>query len=137
MKTFIIIFKCIGIVILSFIVIIIVNLSHDPLINAIVPGQTKDHIPAGSTAEMISLVVICVAGFLASMVVSLLAGKQRLILLWILLVLFLAADLQAVLTDLALTDLWYRVLTISSVPLQIWLGYQFTVRFFNSARLDR
>jgi len=129
MKTFTMILKCIGILILSFIVIIIVNSGHDPLINAIVAGHAKDHIPSGQTAELISLAIVFVAGFLAAIVVSLLAGKQRVILLSILTVLFSAADLHAVLTDLAVTDLWYRILTVSTVPLQVWTGHQFVLRF--------
>lgn len=126
MKTTLSVLKCIGLIILSFVIIVIVNLAHDPLINAVSAGQAKNHIPTGTTAEIISLLVVFIAGLLAAYAVSLLAGKQRIILLVILTVIFVAADLNAVLTDLAQCDVWYRVLVVVLVPAEVWCAYLIT-----------
>lgn len=134
MKTFNTVLRCVGIVILAFIIIVLVNLAHDPLINTITAGHVKNHIPNGQVSELISLAVVFIAGFLAAMAVSLLAGKQRLLLLAILTVLFLAADLRAVLTDLTTTDLWYRILFVLLVPLEVWAGYRVIKNSGNNKR---
>lgn len=123
MKTLLLVLKCIAIIILGFVVIILVNLPHDAIINAFWSGTAKNHLPLGLHAEVLSAIIVFLAGFLSSIVVSLLAGKQRKLLLIILTILFLAADLQAVLTDLGSTSIGYRIAIVALVPIQVWAGF--------------
>jgi hypothetical protein len=126
MNTFLVVLRCIGIIILGFVVIILINLPHDTIINAIGNGTAKNHIPIGMQAEVISAIIIFLAGFLASIVVGLLAGKRRNGLLIILALLFLAADLQAVLTNLVSTSIGYRIAMVAMVPIEVWAGFLVT-----------
>lgn len=114
--------KGVIIIFLAFIVVLLVSLPHDIIINSIAEGSAKKHIPLGTQAELISIVIVFLAGFFASMLVCALAGTQRKILLMILICLFLFADLFSVFTDLVDTSLFYRIAIVAIVPLEIWAG---------------
>ncbi|WP_205411257.1 hypothetical protein [Mucilaginibacter pineti] len=101
---------------------LLVNLPHDIIINSITEGSAKKHVPIGTQAELISIVIVFLAGFFACMLVCALAGTQRKILLIVLVCLFLFADLFSVFTDLVHTSLFYRIAIVAIVPLEIWAG---------------
>lgn len=118
------ILKSIGILLLGFAVIFIVNAPHDFVINTIAKGTARNQIPFGTQAEVISGCFVFVAGILASMLVYLLGGKQRNLLLIILAILFLLTDLSAAFSQsLSITSIYYRVGIVLILPLEIWIGY--------------
>jgi hypothetical protein len=114
--------KGVIIIFLAFVVVLLVNLPHDIIINSITEGSAKKHVPIGTQAELISVVIVFLAGFFASILVCALAGTQRKILLMVLVCLFLFADLFSVFTDLVYTSLFYRIAIVAIVPLEIWAG---------------
>jgi len=123
MKPLLVILKSIGVILLGFVVIVLVNSPHDLIINTVSKGTAKNNVPAGTQAELISIGIVFLAGVFATIVVYILGGQQRKKLLVILVILFLLADLTGVFTSLAGTSLFYRIVIIVIIPLEVWVGF--------------
>ena len=123
MKKLVIFLKGLGIILLGFVVIILVNLPHDLIINSVDPGSAKNNVPLSGQAEWISIAIVFVAGVLASTLVCTLAGRRRNALLLILGALFLIADLFGVFTSLSSTSIFYRISMIVMIPFEVGLGF--------------
>jgi len=115
--------KCIAIFILSFFVLSIVNMLHDPLINSFAENGYVNDIPGTPMAQFISICTIFLTGIAAAFVMIALSGNLRNVMSSILLVLFLIIDIQAAFQHLANTTLLYRFSLVSLVPIEIGLGY--------------
>jgi hypothetical protein len=123
MNTFFTVLKSIGVLLLGYVAVMLVNLPHDRIINGIYPGGAREAVPVTPPAELVSCGILFLAGVAAGVVVYLLGGPRRKVLLLIITGLFLLTDLFAVLGPLANTSLWYRLAVVALVPLEIWVGY--------------
>jgi hypothetical protein len=80
--------RSVGILLVGFAVIALVNFPHDRLLNAIAAGLATNHVPSGTRAAWLSAGFVFLAGVLASTVVGLLDKRPQKFLLLVLMVLF-------------------------------------------------
>ncbi|MFD1875525.1 hypothetical protein [Hymenobacter bucti] len=128
MKLLVNILRSVGILLVGFAVIALVNFPHDRLLNTIAAGSAINHVPLGTRAEWLSVGLVFLAGVLASAVVGLLDKRPRKPLLVVLLVLFLLVDLAGVFGALASTSLAYRLAIVLLVPIEVGVGYLLSKR---------
>jgi hypothetical protein len=128
MNTFRNLLRGIGGVVLGFVVVSLVNLPHDWLINSVQPNSVRAGVPLTTAAAVLSSGIIFLAGVAAGVAVSLVGGPYRNRVLLVLTGLFLLSDLLAVLGPLREAPLWYRVLLVGLVPLQVWIGWKLATR---------
>lgn len=130
MLTLLLIARSLGVIILALVVVSLLNLPHDFLLNHLYPGSARQHVPLTPTAEVLSASLLFIAGTAAGLVVYLTGGRQRRVLLGVLLLIFVALDLSAVLRELTATSLLYRVALVGTIPLQLLAGYWLGRRLF-------
>jgi hypothetical protein len=128
MKLLFTLLRSVGILLVGFAVIALVNFPHDRLLNAIAAGSATNHVPSGTRAEWLSAGIVFLAGVLASTVVGLLDKSPRKPLLVVLMALFLLVDLAGVFGALASTSLAYRLAIVLLVPLEVGVGYLLSKR---------
>ncbi|TYZ06925.1 hypothetical protein FY528_16775 [Hymenobacter lutimineralis] len=133
MHTLGLIFRGIGSIVLGFLMVILVNLPHDWLLNQVQPGSVVMGVPTTTLAATLSSGLVFLAGVAAGLVVSLVGGTHRKIILLVLAGLFLLSDLLAVLGPLRGAPLWYRVLMVVLVPLQVWIGWRLATKLKSRA----
>lgn len=123
MNALLAVLRGIGCILLGFVVVFLVNLPHDWFINSVQPGSVRAGIPVTTQAAVLSSGIIFLAGVAASFVVCSVSGPHRKTVLLVLTGLFLLSDVLAVTGPLAGASLWYRIMAVALVPLEVWVGY--------------
>lgn len=110
-------------VILGYIALRIVNLPRSYILNMIFEnGLSSKGFPTAANSQIVFLIYIFIAGLVGSYVVGLFSKKNQWMLLFIFGGLLLVNDIYSILSPLADQPLWFKVIIIVTLPIQIWIG---------------
>jgi len=110
-------------IVLGYVALRIVNLPRTSILNMIFEnGLSSKGFPTATNSRIVFLIYIFLAGLVGSYVVGLFSKKNQWILLLIFGGLLLVNDIYSIASPLADQPVWFKVVVIVTLPIQIWIG---------------
>ena len=110
-------------VILGYIALRTINLPRTYILNLIFEnGFSSKGFPTATNSQIVFLIYIFIAGLVGSYVVGLFSKKNQWMLLFIFGGLLLVNDIYSILSPLADQPIWFKVIIILTLPIQVWIG---------------
>lgn len=121
--------------VLAFVAVIVVNYVTTPPTKALFPDDLgAGGLPLTLPAQIVTLVTLFAAGVAGGFVLTLLAPRALAAHAWVFCALAVITDLTTILGSWSAAPLWFKVVMVGTVPLQVWVGFRLALAIRNRRR---